>query len=44
MKTEMRNDKTTAHAGPNLCLKCWLYKDGKCRWEPGDYCKITRSR
>lgn len=28
----------------NLCLECRLYRDGKCRWTPGEYCKITRSK
>lgn len=30
--------------GRNFCLDCWLYHQGKCNWEPGYYCKITRSR
>ena len=30
--------------GKNYCLECRLYFSGKCHWEPGYYCKITRSR
>lgn len=29
---------------PNLCLRCWYYKDGKCVKTQYDYCKITRSK
>lgn len=29
---------------PNLCLRCWHYKDGKCVKTQYDYCKITRSK
>lgn len=29
---------------PNLCLRCWLYFNGKCNKTPEDYCKITKSR
>lgn len=39
----MRISKPHA-GGPNLCLKCRLFIDGLCRWTPGDYCKVTRSK
>lgn len=29
---------------PNLCLRCWLYVQGKCVKGPEDYYKITRSK
>lgn len=28
----------------NLCLSCWFYKDGKCRAEKGDYCKVMKDK
>ena len=30
--------------GANLCLRCWRYINGKCQWQPGDYCLITKSK
>lgn len=29
---------------PNLCLRCWFYKDGKCVKRPENYRKITKSK
>ena len=29
---------------PNLGLRCWFFKDGKCMKGPQDYCKITKSK
>lgn len=29
---------------PNLCLRCWFFKDGRCVKGPQDYCKITKSK
>ena len=29
---------------PNLCLRCWFFKDGRCVKDPQDYCKITKSK
>lgn len=29
---------------PNLCLRCWFYKDGKCVKRPENYCLITKSK
>lgn len=29
---------------PNLCLRCWLYVQGKCVKGQEDYSKITKSK
>ena len=29
---------------PNLCLRCWFYKNGRCVKTQEDYCKITKSK
>ena len=29
---------------PNLCLRCGLFRNGKCIKRPDDYCKILRSK
>ena len=43
MKT--KSTPPQVHFGaPNQCLNCRLYIQHQCRWNPGDYCKITKSR
>lgn len=44
MKNTPPRKQTEAHGPRNLCLECRLFILNQCRWIPGEYCKITKSR